>query len=288
MCTVKWLATDISTQKFMRAYHHGVDTRVDLDKHPDGRGHVTHASPHGQHGTGVVVLLEGGATLALDQNDDGVENLVELGEVEPPAPEGKALVPHPADIGRVWEAIGANRDVGVPAAPAVCIGIIGDCVTKASWTLDLTERIDSAHNGVRFPPIREGGLQTEKHGVAGEARVDSKEDVMGDDEGLEPAVAGNPPRLVAMLAVVPVEIGDRCGVDGGNGQGDLGIERLLEDILGDLERIRECRCAAVGIRDGRRCSVWRKPQDGPCRNLPRKERRACARHCDVAICFSVN
>lgn len=76
-------------------------------------------------------------------------------------------------------------------------------------------------------------------------------------------MTGDPPRLVAMLAVVPVEVGDGDSVDGGDGQGNLGVKRLLENVLGDLERVCEGRFPAVWVRDGRRCGIWRKLQDSP-------------------------
>lgn len=56
-----------------------------------------------------------------------------------------------------------------------------------------------------------------EHGEAGQGGVDGEKDVVRDNKCLEPAVAGNPPRLVAMLTVVPVEIGDSNGVDRGDG-----------------------------------------------------------------------
>ena len=236
---------------------------VDLNEHPDRRRHVAHTSPHRQHSTGVVVLLESRATLSLDQNDYSVENLVELGEVEPPAPESKALIPHPADISAVWEAVWSNVDVRVPAAPRVRFRVVCNCVTKTSGSLDLAKRIDGANEGIGLPPIGEGSLQAVEHGHAGEGGVDGEEDIVGNDEGLEPAVAGNPPRLVAMLAIVPVEVGDGDGVHSRNCQRNFGVKRLLKDILRDLERVRKSRFAAVGVRDRRWCSIWGKLQDRP-------------------------
>lgn len=70
-----------------------MDTRVDKDEHPDGRRHVAHTSPHTHHSTGMVVRLERGTHFPLGEDDEGVENLVELAEVEDPAVEGQAFVP---------------------------------------------------------------------------------------------------------------------------------------------------------------------------------------------------
>lgn len=103
----------------------------------------------------MVVLLESGATLSLDQNDGGVEHFVELGEVEPPAPESKTLIPHPANIGGVWETVRADVDVRVPASPSVCIQVVRDGITKTSRALDLAERIDGANERVGLSPVGE-------------------------------------------------------------------------------------------------------------------------------------
>lgn len=155
MCTAKGSVAVILRGVDTVTYHHSVNTRVDLNEHPDRWGHVAHASPHGKHSTGVVVLLEGRATLSLDQNNDGVEDLVELGEVEPPAPESKTLIPHPANICGIWETIRTNMNVGVPASPSVRVRVVCNCVTQTSGSLDLAERIDGANKGVGLPPVGE-------------------------------------------------------------------------------------------------------------------------------------
>lgn len=73
--------------------HDGVDERVEDDKDPDGGGLVVDAGPHGDHGTGVVVGLEEGGAAALEDDDDGIDDLVELGEVEDVAPVAERTVP---------------------------------------------------------------------------------------------------------------------------------------------------------------------------------------------------
>lgn len=197
----------------MTAYHHGVDARVDRSKHPDRRRHEAHTSPHGQHGTGVMVLLEGGAALALGQNNSRVKDLVKLGEVEPPAPEREALVPDSADIRLVWQAGGADEDIRVQAAPGVVGVVVGDGVAQSPGTVDLAEGVDGADNGVGLAVVRERMLEAADHGHAGNGRVDSQEDIVEDDKGVEWAGFGNPPRLVTVLAVVPVDVGDGDKVD---------------------------------------------------------------------------
>jgi hypothetical protein len=149
-----------------------MDSGVDQGEHPDGRRHVAHASPHGQHGTCVVVLLEGEGTLALGKDDGRVEDFVELGEVEPPAPESKALGPDAAHVGRVGQAVGANEDVRVLAAPAVRGRAVGDGVAESSRAVDLAQRVNGADHRVGLAVVGDRVLQRADHGHARDGRVD--------------------------------------------------------------------------------------------------------------------
>jgi hypothetical protein len=239
-----------------------VNTRVDQNEHPDGRGHEAHTSPHGQHSAGMVVFLERSATLALHEDDNGVQDLVELGEVEPPAPESKTFVPDSAYVRLVWETSRRiDKDVGVLASPGVGGRVVGDCVAKSAGTIDLAERIDSADNRVRVAVVREGVFQGADHGHAGDGRVDSQEDIVEDDKGEKRTRLRDLPWLVAMLTVVPVEVCDRDGVDGSNRQRNLVSQRALEDVLRDVEWVREGRDFGVGVRNRRRRRVWWELED---------------------------
>lgn len=73
--------------------HDGVDEGVEDDKDPDGGGLVVDAGPHGDHGAGVVIGLEERRAAALENDDDGVDDLVKLGEVEDVAPVAEGAVP---------------------------------------------------------------------------------------------------------------------------------------------------------------------------------------------------
>lgn len=73
--------------------HESVDQGVEGNKHPDGRGCGADPGPHGQHGAGVVVSLEERRLAALGEDDEGVEDLVELGEVEEVAVVREAVAP---------------------------------------------------------------------------------------------------------------------------------------------------------------------------------------------------
>lgn len=91
-----------------RAYHHSVNTRVQETEEPDCWGHVAHTSPHAHHGTGVVVGLESRGSLALSQDNNGVDDLVELGKVEEPSIESETLVPETSTSRQ-----SSGRDIGL-------------------------------------------------------------------------------------------------------------------------------------------------------------------------------
>lgn len=82
-----------------------MNERVDENKLPNGSRHVTHASPHAEHGSSVVVGLESRAELALGEDDEGVKNLVELAEIEDPAIVSQSLVPHTATNSSTGETV---------------------------------------------------------------------------------------------------------------------------------------------------------------------------------------
>jgi hypothetical protein len=210
-----------------------------------------------------MVLLESGAALALGQDDGRVKDLVELGEVEPPAPESETLVPDSADIRLVWLAAGAYENIRVQAAPSVVGVVVGDGVAQSSGTVNLAEGVDGADNGVGLAVVGERVLEAADHGHAGDGRVDGKEDIVEDDKGVEGAGFGDPPRLVAVLAVVPVDVGDGDEVDGGDGQRDLVGQGALVDVLGNWEGVRKRRLARPWGRNGRGGGIGRELQNSP-------------------------
>ena len=226
----------------------------------------------------MVVLLESGAALALGQNDSRVKDLVELGEVEPPAPESKTLVPDSANIRLVWQATRAYKNIRVQAAPDIVGVVVGDSVAESAGTVDLAKCVNGTDNGVGLAVVGERVLEAADHGDASNGRVDSQEDIVEDDKGVEWAGFGDPPRLVTVLAVVPVDIGDGDEVDGGNGQGHLVRQRALVDVFGDRERVRKRRLASPWGRNGQGSGIGRELQNSPRRPVAGVERGACTRH----------
>jgi hypothetical protein len=62
--------------------HDGVDQRVEHNKDPNRRRRISNASPHGKHGTSMVVSLEQRRLSTLGKDNNGVKNFVKLGKVK--------------------------------------------------------------------------------------------------------------------------------------------------------------------------------------------------------------
>lgn len=59
-------------------YHQGMNSRVEKNKQPDWRRHISDAGPHAKHCTGMMKRLQRGAGFALGQDDCRVQDLIEL------------------------------------------------------------------------------------------------------------------------------------------------------------------------------------------------------------------
>jgi hypothetical protein len=212
-----------------------VDERVDKDKHPDRRGHVTDASPHAQHGACVVVGLESCASLALCDNDHGVDNLVELGEVEEPAPEGKALVPEAANVGGVRSALWHQLDHSVFGLPDIGGRVVVNSIAKAARTIDLTQRVGNTSQASAVVKSRPNSVDSAAHGVEGDTGVDSQENVVQNDKDLEGASFTDGPWLVSLTSVVRVDGEHSDDIGSRNGDGNLYVQGAVVDIEVDRE-----------------------------------------------------
>ena len=107
---------------------------------------------------------------------------------------------------------------------------------------------------------------------------------MENDEAKERAGLGYSPRLVLVPAVVPIEEGDGCCVNGSNGQGNLSIKSSVVNIGGNGEGIRQSRLAGVGRRDGCGPNVWGEFEDSPRRQIARVKSGTGARHGGERVC----
>lgn len=257
-----------------------MDTRVDKREHPDWSRHVANARPHAQHGTGVVVRLQSGATLALQNDDDGVEHFVELGQVEDPPPEGKTLIPHTAKVIRLRQTMGIQLDVWVLALPLPGSRVVVHGVSQATRSVNFAQGVDSANEGIGLRVVWDGVLERADHSPAGDGRVDSEEHVVEDDEDVEGARLADGPRLVSVLAVVCIEQRDARCVYGCNGQRNDGFQCTVVDVGRDGERVPEAREGSISNGRGqrRRCGIRRELEDSPTGKFAWVEAGSGARH----------
>lgn len=253
-----------------------MDEGVDEAEDPDRSGHVTHTSPHAEHSTGVVVGLESGAELALGEDDEGIKDLVELGEVEDPAVEGKTLVPETARVEAAGVAIGTEGDVGRVGLESTGLIAVEDGVAETSGTVDAADGVDETSETFRTEGAHERAADGTEHADEGPGGVDGEEDIVGNDKPVErPGLADSPGLLAGRLVVDVEELGGN-GVDGSDGQRDLGVQPGVVNIIGDVEdgrgvgadrrrgdearvgggRELEEGCLGQGEGDGRHCDSW--------------------------------
>lgn len=222
-----------------------MDERVDENKHPDGRGHEAHTSPHAHHGTSMVVCLQGRARLSLGEDNECVEDLVELAEVEDPAIVRQTLGPHAStlNLGRKTVHEGGILDITDPGRGSL---VVVDGIAKATSAVKAAEAIDRTGNAIRAQRIGNTPPHAAEHAPEGPGRVHGEEDVVQDDKDREGAGLADGPGLLAARLVVDVEELDGDGVGGSDGQGHLGVEGGREDVVGDVE----------GVHDGTRLGCW--------------------------------
>ncbi|KAH6606657.1 hypothetical protein Trco_005810 [Trichoderma cornu-damae] len=206
---------------------------------------------------GGVFGHDGRAVLALGQDDEGVEDLVELAEVEDPAVVVEALVPHAARLGAAGHA-GAGEHGGsragrgrVPAPGGV---VVVDGVAQAARPVEAAEAIGGGRDAAGAEGADEAPPHDAHHAPEGPGRVDGQEDVVQDDEGEEGARLADAPGLPAARLVVLVEQLCRDGIGGGNGQRNPSVQGRHVEAVGDVEgpqnRSRDMRrrqrCRRVG------------------------------------------
>lgn len=155
-----------------------MDERVEEAEDPDGRGHVTNTTPHSQHSSRVVVGLERRAHLALGENDQGVEDFVELAEIENPSVECQTLVPKPAWGLSARQASGSQERVVGGRLPLPEGLVVEETIAKASRSVDSAKTVYSTS-----PAIGSGGagnavLQGIEHTPPRPSGIYSEEDIV--------------------------------------------------------------------------------------------------------------
>lgn len=210
-----------------------------------------------------MIGLESRAGLALGQDDEGVENLVELGQVEQPAVVGETLVPDAAHLGGAGETVGVNGrggHIGTRGLEAVGVLVEVDRVSEAGGAVKTADAVSGGGRAAGAKGVGDAAAEATEHAPKGPGRVDGEEDVVEDDKDLEGGRLANGPGLLAAGAVEAVEQLDGDGVGGGNGQGHAGVEGTLEDRLGDVEGVHDGEVLRRG-GDGRRRVVRREVEE---------------------------
>lgn len=193
--------------------HQCVDTRVDVDKHPDRRRHVPHTCPHAHHRPSMVVRLKGRTTSALGDDDQSINDLVEFGEVEEPAPECKTFVPQSSNIRRIGRTLWQQVNKLVLGLPDIQRGVVRDCVADSSWTVNLAERVGDAREAVSRVDPRPDARDCLAHGDERSERKEREENVVQHDKRLEGSRRADPPWLIEVVpSIVRVEEEDRDNV----------------------------------------------------------------------------
>lgn len=205
-----------------------MNARVDKGEHPNGCGHVSHAGPHAHHGAGVVVGLQGGAKSALGQNDEGIEDLIELAEVEDPAVESQALIPQPASV-----------DTARQSFPLVLLLEVRGRIAESTGAVELAEAVHSSGQAIGAAGAHNRPPQSAKHAHKGPCRVNSEENVVQHDKEAEWRGFADSPRFLAGRLVVLVQKLRGDSVRCGDRDGDLGVQCRPENAIRDGKGIVE-------------------------------------------------
>lgn len=162
-----------------------MDAGVDKSKHPDRCGHVAHTGPHAHHGASMVVSLQRGAKLALGQDDEGIEDFIELAQVEDPAVEGQSLVPDATRVRATGSSITGERNIAGVRHPLAISLIVEDGISKTGWAMGFSHAVHEALESLRPHWVHDTALHDAHHVVEGPCRVNGQEDIVGNDEGME-------------------------------------------------------------------------------------------------------
>lgn len=215
-----------------------MNERVEEQKGPDGHRHVAHTSPHAHHGTGMMVCLQSRAQLALGNDDQGVNNLVELADVKQPSVESQSLIPHTAAGGAI-RASGERSAVRV-AVPAMVSVTVVDAIADTWGPEDTAEAVRSA-GPARWPRrAKDTAPQHAERPPPCPSRVDGKENVVRHNKPKEGSGLADCPWPLVCRLVIGIQELDGDGISGCNRNGHLGIQPSGVHIVGNVERGHKC------------------------------------------------
>lgn len=154
----------------------------------------------------MVVSLESRAALALCQDDNSIQNLVELAEVEEPAVESKTLVPKSTKIGSLRKPSITEEDCGWRLGnPGGLGGVVGDRICEAGNTMDLTETVHGTDKTIGALVASDCSRESTRHANKSPGRVRSQEDIVQNDEPEESLGLADRPCLIAIGFVPAID-----------------------------------------------------------------------------------
>lgn len=198
----------------------------------------------------MVVCLQQAALAALEQDDGGVDNLVELAQVEPPAVPSEGALPEALDGDALVRALdGGRRAIAAAHRHQDAAGLLAD----------LAQTTD----GIGHAALVEGVVQAADHAHERPCRVHGEEDVVGDDEGLERPRLRDRVRLARGPAVEQV-----CGYGVGSGKGEwhADVEQRGVDVGRDRDVLRDDERRLAGGEIGSEGRRRKRQMDAAQRN----------------------
>ena len=210
--------------------------RIDASEHPDRWGHVSNASPHGKHGSSMVVCLEEGGLFTLGKNDGSVEDLVELGEVKDPTIIRKSLVPDPTNISGIGHSsFQPHRDVG--NMPSTAGRVICSCTARTSRSVKLAKRVRDSSETVVILQSRPRVSDCPDHAGKCPRGVQGKQHVVRNNKDVESRCLTHGPRLVIAISINAIDASDGDGIDQRYGYGPCHMKHAVVDIGIYVERV---------------------------------------------------
>lgn len=199
----------------------------------------------------MVVGLQGRALLALGQNDRGVDNLVELGQIEEPAKVSQALVPKTSSIGGVWHAVGQVH-ARVGNRPFISDRAVGSSVAVTTGSVNLAERVHDSNQTVGIIAVWERAAECLEHAHESPCGVDSQEDIVENDEQFEQSSVTERPWFISATFIDAVKQYHGERVDSGDCDGYPDVQHLVIKIVRDVEGLLPCEGVGVRRRNGHR------------------------------------
>ena len=246
-----------------------MDEAVEEEEDPDRRAHVLDPDKETPTGSHMMVSLQGRALLSLQEDDGGIDKLVELGDVEPPAVKGEPLVPKSTELIGFRE-IGVDGGLGGTGGKRVRLEprlgrrgrVVDRSVAQSRSPLHPAEGVHRSPKPVwRGERVLETPPRSSDDPYKRPSRVDGEKDVVGDHEPEETGRLADRPGLPTALAINVVPGLDDEDVGRGQEERPFVVQRSEEEVFGDGKGSSAKDGGLVDGRDrqGRRIVVGEVP-----------------------------